>query len=113
MPAAAAGTKRVHPSKVSSRSTIEAVAGPLSDPDVKLLREVLDDPNASVRNLPTSPRKPTAEKLSGGKLRLTIRSTGPGDATATEIADQVLAPGWSETASRYPGERVFVGQPGS
>jgi hypothetical protein len=97
----------------SSRSTNDALEAPLSDPDVKLLREVVDDPAASVRNLPTSPRKPTAEKLSGGKIRLTIRSTGPADATATEIADQVLAPGWSETRSRYPGERVFVGQPGS
>jgi hypothetical protein len=92
---------------------MEAVAGPLSDPDVKLLREVIDDPTASVRILPTSPRKPTAERLSDGKIRLTIRSTGPADATATDIADQVLAPGWSETPSRYPGERLFVGQPGT
>lgn len=89
------------------------MAGPLSDSDVSVLRGVMDDPNASLRNLPTASRKPTAEKLSGGRMRLTIRSIGAADETATRIAGQVLAPGWSEARSRYPGERVFEGEPGS
>lgn len=89
------------------------MAGPLSESDVRLLRGVMDDPDASLRNLPTTSRKPTAEKLSDGRIRLTIRSIGSADETATQIADQVLAPGWSETPSRYPGERVFEGEPGS
>lgn len=87
------------------------MAGRLSDSDVRVLRGVLDDPDASSRSIPTALRKPVAEKVGAGRIRLRIRSGGPADAVPPEIADEVLAPGWVERPSRYPAERVFEGPP--
>lgn len=39
-------------------------------------------------------------------------SKGAGsDCVPVQIADQVLAPGWTELASGYPSERMFEGWP--
>jgi hypothetical protein len=83
---------------------------PLSDPDIKILREVVGDPPGSIRNIPTG-RSVTAERLGPDEIELRVRSAGPADAGAADAADQVLAPGWEEVESRYPGERAFRGRP--
>jgi hypothetical protein len=88
------------------------VTGPLSGRDVTFLRGVVDDREAgAIRNCPAALRNPTSEKVSGGLIRLALRGSGPADATAPQIADQVLASGWVEVANAYPMERTFEGLP--
>ncbi len=85
------------------------VPGPLSNSDLALLRGVLDDPVGSIRTVPSAPRSPTSERLAVGRIRLTLRSSGPADQLASAIARQVMPREWVEVASRYPMERVFEG----
>lgn len=87
------------------------MADPLSDTDVEWLRGVLSDPKMSGRNIPTG-RTVTADRVGDGKLQLTVRSGGPNDEVAAQVAAQVFGDGsYEEIASRYPGERVFTGWP--
>lgn len=87
--------------------------GPLSDSDVKLLRNVVNGSRQSSTSITTAARTPVAENVGDGVLRLKIRSGGPPDALPVQIADQVLAEGWTELHSVFPQERVFEGRPGS
>jgi hypothetical protein len=81
----------------------------LSNQDVAVLRGVLHDPPGSVRNIPSG-RSVTAERIGAEDLELRVRSDGPADEGAPEVAEQVLGPGWAEVPSRYPGERAFRGR---
>lgn len=87
--------------------------GLLSDSDVKLLRNVVNGSRQSSTSIPTAVRTPVAEKVRDGVLRLRVRSGSAADAVPAQIADQVLAAGWTELHSGYPQERVFEGRPGS
>jgi hypothetical protein len=80
---------------------------PLSDSDLAVLQGVLDDPVGSIRNVPSAPRSPTTVNLGGGRIQLTVKSNGPADRVTADIAGQVMPGGYTEVASRYPGERVF------
>ena len=62
-------------------------------------------------SFPAATRTPVAEKTQNGMLRLRVRGGAGTDPVPTQIADQVLAPGWAELPSAYPLERVFQGQP--
>lgn len=81
----------------------------LGDSDIRLLRGVVDDPPGSIRNLPTAVRTTTAERRGAAQIELRVRSGGPADTVATDIASEVLEPGWQEVSCRYPGERAFRG----
>jgi hypothetical protein len=89
------------------------VPGPLSDSDVKLLRNVVNGSRQSSTSITTAVRTPVAENVGDGVLRLRVRGGGPADALPVQIADQVLAEGWTEIHNGYPLERVFEGRPGS
>jgi len=89
------------------------VPGALSASDVKLLRNVVNGSRQSSTSITTAARIPVAENVGDGLLRLRVRSGGPADVVPAQIADQVLAEGWSELHSGYPQERIFEGRPGS
>ena len=86
---------------------------PLSDSNVRAIRNVARSRPGHSVSFPAASRTPVAEAAQDGMLRLRVRGGSGTDPVPTEIADQVLAPGWAELPSAYPLERVFQGHPGS
>ena len=84
---------------------------PLNESDAKAIRNVATFSVGSSMSFPTATRTPVAANVGDGLLRLRVRGGAGTDPVPTEIADQVLAPGWAELPSAYPLERVFQGQP--
>ena len=87
------------------------MANPLSESDAEYLRSVINDGAGGLRQSPAALRSPTVEHLGAGRIELRLRNSGPADAIATQIADQVLGSGWSEVSTGRAMERAFRSRP--